>query len=88
MRKTQNVRILFGPALLLTGCHASPSLDILGSYFPSWLLCAVIGIVLTIAIYIILLKTGIDEFLPARLLIYPCLVLMLTLFTWLIWFGN
>ena len=35
--------------LLLAGCHAdyhSPTVDVLGSYFPAWVVCIVIGLVL------------------------------------------
>ena len=29
--------------LLLTGCGRAPSFDILGSFFPAWLVCLVVG---------------------------------------------
>lgn len=32
---------------LLNGCSRAPSFDILGSFFPAWLVCFVIAIVLT-----------------------------------------
>ena len=34
-------------ALPLTGCGRAPSFDILGSFFPAWLLCLVAAILLT-----------------------------------------
>ena len=34
--------------LLLTGCGRAPSFDILGSFFPAWLLCFVAAILLTV----------------------------------------
>jgi len=34
-------------ALPLTGCGRAPSFDILGSFFPAWLLCFVAAILLT-----------------------------------------
>ncbi len=42
--------------LSLAGCGAAPSLDILGSFFPSWMLCAVLGIVLAVATHLIFVK--------------------------------
>jgi hypothetical protein len=32
----------------LTGCGRAPSFDILGSFFPAWLLCFVVAILLTV----------------------------------------
>jgi hypothetical protein len=34
--------------LPLTGCGRAPSFDILGSFFPAWLLCFVAAILLTV----------------------------------------
>lgn len=34
--------------LSLTGCGRAPSFDILGSFFPAWLLCFIVAILLTI----------------------------------------
>jgi hypothetical protein len=33
--------------LLLAGCGRAPSFDILGSFFPAWLLCFIVAILLT-----------------------------------------
>ena len=35
-------------ALPLTGCGRAPSFDILGSFFPAWLLCFVVAMLLTV----------------------------------------
>ena len=35
-------------ALPLTGCGRAPSFDILGSFFPAWLLCFVAAMLLTV----------------------------------------
>jgi len=74
--------------LLLTGCNSAPSQNILGSFFPSWMLCAVIGIVLTVVAHVIFVKTGVDEFIPAKPSMYIILAVSLTFFTWLAWFGH
>jgi YtcA family len=76
------------PLPLLSGCHSAPSRDILGSYFPSWMLCALIGISLAVIAHKIFVRTGIDEFIPKRLLVYPAMVFSLTFCAWLVWFGN
>lgn len=43
------MRYCFAAALAsLTGCGRAPSFDILGSFFPAWLVCLVIAILLTV----------------------------------------
>ena len=51
-------------------------------------ICASIGIILTVIAYIIFGKIGIGEFIPAKLLTYLGLAISLTFITWLLWFGN
>jgi Na+/glutamate symporter len=80
--------LLTSLTLALAGCQSSPSRDILGSYFPSWMLCILIGVVLTLIARKILLRTGVDPFIHAKPLVYLGLTVSLTFFTWLAWFGN
>ncbi len=72
----------------LSSCNTSPMQNIAGSYFPAWMLCAVFGIILTVIIYVIFVKIHIDEFIPAKLLIYLGLAISLTFILWLLLFGN
>ena len=44
----------------LAGCNHVPSQDILGSFFPSWMLCAAGGILVTVTVRQIAIKTGIQ----------------------------
>jgi hypothetical protein len=76
------------PVFSLSGCNSAPSQNILGSFFPSWMLCAVFGIGLAIISHGIFVKTGVDEFIPAKPVIYLLLAVSLTFFTWLAWFGH
>jgi hypothetical protein len=65
------MRILAALALLMLGVGGcAPSLPLFGAYFPSWLLCAVIGISGALAIRVVLVRVGIDDGLPLRLLVY------------------
>ena len=40
--------LLCVPLLLLTGCQQAPAFNVLGSYFPAWLFCLCMGMVLTV----------------------------------------
>ena len=75
-------------ALPVAACSYSPTMDLLGSYFPAWMLCAVIGIVATVIIRQILAAAGIAEYVFAPLLTYAGLAVSATLLAWLLWFGH
>ena len=65
----------------------SPTLDLLGSYFPAWMLCAAAGVVAAVVIRQALAVTGISEYVVAPLLTYAGLALSATWLIWLLLFG-
>ena len=74
--------------LPIVGCSYSPTLELLGSYFPAWMLCAAIGIVAAIVTRQILAVAGINDYVIAPLLTYAALAVSATLLAWLFWFGH
>jgi len=73
---------------LLTLVACDPILDIDGAFFPAWMLCLIVGIILAFAAHPVFVRLEIDEHLGPPVLIYPCLVLLFTLGTWLIFFHT
>jgi hypothetical protein len=69
----------------LSGCSAAPSQPILGSYFPSWMICALAGIGATVVARQLFAVTGIGRALPAPLLVYLALAAAFAFATWLLW---
>ena len=88
MTRKFNLYVLISSSATLSACNSSPVQNIVGSYFPAWMLCAVCGILLTVIIYVIFVKININEFIPAKLLIYLGLAISLTFILWLLLFGN
>ena len=74
--------------LLVSGCSHAPTLNLFGSYFPAWMLCAVAGILAAVVIRQILALIGIHEFVPAPLLTYTGFAVSGALLLWLFWFGH
>jgi hypothetical protein len=72
----------------VAGCNAAPSQSILGSYFPTWMVCALIGLVVTIFVRQVLAAIGIDRTLPAPLLVYLAIAIAAAFATWLIWLDR
>src|SRR5262249_9724898 len=78
----------YGGALalaLLAGCSRAPTFDIMGSLFPAWLVCLVLGILLAVVARWMLLRQKIDIAWPV--LAYPSLAALFTFMLWLLLFG-
>jgi hypothetical protein len=73
-------------AFVWTGCGRAPSFDILGSYFPAWLACLALGLLLTVIARWLLLRLNIVLALP--ILTYPSLTALFTFAVWLIFFQH
>jgi hypothetical protein len=71
-------------AFFLTSCGRAPSFDVLGSFFPAWLVCVALSLTLTAAARWLLLRLQIVIALPV--LTYPSLAALLTFAFWLAWF--
>jgi YtcA family len=67
--------------------HA-PTLDLLGSYFPAWMLCAAAGVVAAVVVRQVLAVAGVAEYVVAPLLTYAGLALTATWLIWLLMFGH
>src|SRR5205809_245998 len=68
---------------LLSGCSSAPSRSILGSYFPWWMICVLVAICLTIVVRVVLAKVGVEDELPAPILVYLSVTLAFTFALWL-----
>ena len=75
-------------ALPVAACNYAPTMDLFGSYFPAWMLCAAIGIAAAIILRQILAVAGINDYVVAPLLTYAGLAVSATLLAWLLWFGH
>ncbi len=71
-------------APLLSSCSRAPSVEVLGSFFPAWLVCFIVAIVLTALARLALLQLRVKAALP--LLVYPSLAALFTFLLWLIFF--
>ena len=71
-------------ASLLSSCSRAPSIEVLGSFFPVWLVCFIVAIVLTALARLALLRLRLKAAIP--LLVYPSLAALLTFVLWLIFF--
>jgi hypothetical protein len=79
---------VYGIALLpclLSGCSRSPTFDIVGSFFPAWLVCLFLGILLAVITHWLFLRLKIAVVFPV--LVYPSLAAFFTFLLWLLFFS-
>ena len=69
---------------LLTGCGRAPAVDILGSFFPAWLICLVVAILFTAVGRFVLLRFNMNVALPV--IFYPSFTAFFTFALWLVFF--
>jgi hypothetical protein len=71
----------------LGGCSGSPSRNILGSYFPSWMVCALVGLVVALVARAVLKAIGLLGELPAPPLVLLSIGCATTFGLWLLWLA-
>ncbi|HEU0273965.1 MAG TPA: YtcA family lipoprotein [Candidatus Udaeobacter sp.] len=68
--------------------HRSPTVDILGSYFPAWMICIISGLALTLVAHWIVQACHLKPYLGPAPLIYSCLTIIFTFATWILFYQN
>jgi hypothetical protein len=72
-------------ALPATGCSRAPSFDILGSFFPAWIVCLAASLLVTAAIRSLLLRLHVVLAFPV--VTWPSLIALVTFALWLNFFS-
>jgi hypothetical protein len=89
MRFAPAIRLWCAAVLLsaLAGCEGAPSRNILGSYFPSWMVCALAGIALALIARVIFKASGLLEQLPVPFVVMLAIACAGTFALWLLWLS-
>jgi len=66
----------------------APQINIVGSFFPSWMLCALIGIAAALLGRWLFVRTGLDPYVGPRKLVYSSLAILVTLVLWVAFFRG
>ena len=69
------------------GCGRAPTFNILGSFFPSWLICLFLGIILAAVANRVFVRFALDKEILWPVVVYPCLALFFACTLWLIFFS-
>lgn len=72
--------------LACAGCRHAPSVDVIGSFFPAWMLCLLLGVALAFLVRYVLLRFRLESEVSPLALFYPCVVVLLACLLWLVFF--
>jgi hypothetical protein len=70
--------------LMCSGCSRAPSVSIIGSFFPVWMICLTAGVVIVFIERALLLRYGIEKHVRPLWLFYPCCVTLSACVLWII----
>ena len=68
--------------------HHSPTVDVLGSYFPAWMVCILSGLALTLIAHWIVQLGNLKPYIGPAPLIYSSLMIIFTCATWILFYQN
>jgi hypothetical protein len=78
--------LLFGASRFLS--YHSLTVDVLGSYFPAWMVCILSGLTLTLIAHWIVEFRNLKPYLGPAPLIYSCLMIVFTFATRILFYQN
>jgi hypothetical protein len=71
---------------VLTGCARAPSVDVLGSFLPVWMVCGSAAVILTFLARKLLVRYKLESHIGSVALFYPSLIILVSCLLWLISF--
>ena len=79
--------VLFFAASRLVS-HHSLTIDVLGSYFPAWMVCILSGLALTLIAHWVVQVSNLKPYFGPLPLIYSSLMIIFTFVTWILFYQN
>jgi len=77
--------------VMLAGCSIhphSPALSVYGSFFPVWLIAALLGVIFSVMLRLLLIRVGLHEHLPVAPLTYLGAAVLSGIVIWALWTGE
>jgi hypothetical protein len=71
---------------LCSGCSRAPSVSIIGSFFPIWMICILAGVVAAFIARAVLVRSGLEHHVGPVWLFYPSAVTLCACTLWEVFF--
>jgi len=89
MRKALHTFESLAATFALCGCEGRvPSVNVLGSFFPAWMLCILAGLMLSLLTRQLFKAIGLDPWIGPRAVVYPALAVGTMFATWIVFFQS
>ncbi|HKT99705.1 MAG TPA: YtcA family lipoprotein [Paraburkholderia sp.] len=72
----------------LAGCSASPSISVLGAYFPDWMFCVLGALLITLTVRAVLGRLHRERLLGPPVVAGSTMLLLFSLLIWLLIFNS
>jgi hypothetical protein len=79
---------LLGSVLFVAGCGGAPSVTIAGAYFPAWLFCAILAVVVAVVTRVLMVATGLARLLPLQLAVCISIGILVAVAVWKVWVKS
>jgi hypothetical protein len=86
--KTSYLRaaLICAASVTVTSCSRAPSLEIVGSFFPVWMLCLTFAVIVTFLARKVLVRLKLESEVGPVVLFYPSMVVLFSCLLWLVFF--
>ena len=74
--------------LLLEGCSGAPSLIFAGAYFPAWLFCSIVAVIVAALVRGVMVATGLVRVIPLQLAFCTSIGILVAVLIWKIWVNS
>ena len=89
MRKALHAFASLAATFTLCGCgERVPSVNVLGAFFPAWMLCILAGITIALLARQLFNAIRLDPWIGPRPVVYPALAVGAMFATWIVFFQN
>lgn len=86
MSNRKYLQVTAALSICCSGCSRAPSVDILGSFFPSWMICVSLGVAASGLTHWLLVRTKVEKEIYSPVLFYPSVVVAVACLLWLLLF--
>lgn len=86
MKKTQQTLTVLTLGISCAGCSRAPAIDVLGSFFPAWMVCIIAAVALAFVVRYFLMKQQLESEVGHLAIFYPCVVVFFACGLWLLLF--
>jgi hypothetical protein len=86
IKKRERLVCLGAVCVMCAGCSRAPSVDILGTFFPAWMICLTAAVLLGGVVRYFVLKYQMEPEIGPVALFYPSVVILFSSLLWLMFF--